>query len=82
MWNRSLKAWKYGKEPKQKYTHENISKTEEIKIRVSRLVHMYAWTIPRADSQACICSIDLAHVGFYLETLKKQQTEQHLKHKF
>ena len=82
MWNRSLKAWKYGKEPKQKYTHENRSTTEETKIRVSKLVHAYAWTIPRGDSQACIRSLDHAHVGFCLETLKKQQTEQHLKHKF
>ena len=82
MWNRSLKVWKHGKEAKQKYIHENRSKTEETKIRVSRLVHVYAWTTPRADSQACIHSLDHAHVGFCLETLKTQQIEQHLKHKF
>ena len=82
MWNKSLKAWKHGKEFKQKYTHENKSKTEETKIRVSRLVHAYACSTSRADNQACVHSLDHVHVGFYPETLKTQQTEQHLKHKF
>ena len=82
MWNKSLKVWKHGKEAKQKYIHENKSKTEETKIRVSRLVHVYAWTTSHVDNQAYVCSLDDAHIGFCPETLKTQQIGQHLKHKF
>ena len=64
---------------KKKYTYESRSKNKGNKIRVSRLVHAYAWTTLRAHNQACVCNLDRVHVGFYPEILETQQTVQGFK---
>ena len=77
MWNRDLKTRKHRKWSKaEEYIRkQKKKKSKRKKIRVSRLVHVYAWITLRVHNKAWVCNLDHAHMGYYPETLKTQQTE-------
>ena len=77
MSNKNPKAWIYEKETKTealwvkveaKIDFFFLKKTKNK--RVSRLVHVHAWTTLRVHNQPYVRKQDYAHTNFYLETLE------------